>query len=445
VNRGWTWLPAAAIAGALVPATVILAIPAAGAPDGTGLIPYVAGPVTGLLLLLMMLAAPVQRSSARTVPDFAFSRLDSSGARYAAGFAAIAVSVLLALPLLQVSGSLLARITGMPHAAGVAVTGVALALVLALTSAKTGIVAQAAALLLRALALAGGVAIAAAAGLADPGATLSSAGSALGAGVPRISAAGLAGAASLFLALACGTAALPQVLGLTAASAGGREARAIALRSAALTAVVLAGGAVVAAQPAVLASMGPAVLMLALGALAASLAASFAAIAFAMPPARVRGRRPGRGRVAAASAAIAMTTAVLLADRVDLTPVLGWAFSLAAATLFPVMVLGSWYRGLTATGVVAGVSSAVGSTAAAALYATLVAADILPAPPEFASALAHQPALLTVPLAFAVTSIVSRVTRQDVAVDVDARMLRMHAPEELGVAPTASRDAAAHR
>jgi hypothetical protein len=50
-----------------------------------------------------------------------------------------------------------------------------------------------------------------------------------------------------------------------------------------------------------------------------------------------------------------------------------------------------------------------------------------------------------VPLAFAVTSIVSRVTTQDVAVDVDARMLRMHAPEELGVAPTASRDAAAHR
>ena len=290
------------------------------------------------------------------------------------------------------------------------------------------------ALLVRAVALVAALALAAASG---PGTAVATGMSALASGSPRISAVGLAGAASLFVALACGTAALPQVLGRVGASVGGREARGIALRSAALAALVLAAGAVAATRLGSSTSTGPAGLILLLGALAASVAAAFAVIGSAMPAGFARGGARGRAGLAAGVAA-ALTATVLLAGPVDLTPLLGWAFSLAAATLFPVMVLGSWYHGLTATGVAAGVASAVISTAGAALYATLIAAGSVPAPAELVSALALQPALLTVPLAFAVTALVSRATRSEVLADVDARMLRMHAPEALGVAPAAA-------
>jgi Na+(H+)/acetate symporter ActP len=441
--RGGLWRTAAAITGGLVPVAVVLAIPGTGVADGRGLIPYVAGPVTGLVLLLVALAAPLQRSGTSTVPAFAFARLGSPAARSAAAISAVAVSLLLTLPLLQVSGALLAKITGMPLTAGVLVAGVALALASALSGTKSGVTGQALALLVRAAALAAALVLLGAAGA---GSAVSTGMSALTSGTGRVSAAGLAGAASLFVALACGTAALPQVLTLVGAGGGGGEARATALRSAALTALVLAGGAVAAARLGASVSAGSAgLLLLLLGALAASVTASFAAIGSAVPAMRARERTRGLADFAVAGVAIALTATVLLAGPVDLAPLLGWAFSLAAATLFPVMVLGSWYRGLTATGVVAGVAAAAASTAAAAIYAGLVAAGVLPAPAELVSALVLQPALLTVPLAFAVTALVSRATVREVPADVDARMLRMHAPEELGVAPAAGGEGAAGR
>jgi Na+(H+)/acetate symporter ActP len=442
MSRGGLWRTAAAIAGALVPATVVLAIPGTGVADGRGLIPYVAGPVTGLVLLLVVLAAPLQRSDASTVSAFLSARLDSPGPRKAAAFSAAAVSLLLTLPLLQVSGSLLARVTGMPLTAGVLAAGAALALALALSGAKSGVAGQAVALVVRAAALVAALALATANGA---GSAVATGTFALASGAPRVSTAGYAAAASLFVAFACGTAALPQVLGIIGARAGGREARATALRSAALTALVLAGGAVAATQLGASASTGPAGLLMLFGALAATLAASFAAIGSATQAGPARERTRGRAGIAAAGVAVASTAVVLLATPMDLTPLLGWAFSLAAATLFPVMVLGSWYRGLTATGVVAGVATAAASTAAAALYAGLVAAGVLPAPAGLVSALVPQPALLTVPLAFAVTTLVSKATAREVPADVDARMLRMHAPEELGVAPATNGEGAAGR
>jgi cation/acetate symporter len=425
VTRGGPGRTAAAIAGALVPATIVLGIPGMSHSGATGLLPYLLGPVTGLFLLLLFLAAPLRRSGAATVPSFARGRLDSPAAAGAAAIGVAVVSALLALPLLQVSGTLLARLTGTPVGIGVLVAGAVLAIVSPLSSASAGVAGQAAAYLVRIAALAAVLALASTSGPL-PEATEA-------VGVARSGPAGFVAAASLFVALACGTAGLPQVLRLASARPDGRDARSTALRAAGLSALVLAAGAVeVTRLGGSAAGSTAANVLLAVGAFAATIAASFAAF-------RSAGHaRPGAGareRIAAAALPLAAAVVVLAAAVTDLTPLLGWAFSLAAATLFPVMVLGSWYRGLTGPGVVAGIASGLVSTAGAALYATILGGGAGTAPIDVVAVLAGQPALLTVPLALAVTVLVSRATRRAVPADVGARMLHLHAPEALGVLP----------
>jgi Na+(H+)/acetate symporter ActP len=92
-------------------------------------------------------------------------------------------------------------------------------------------------------------------------------------------------------------------------------------------------------------------------------------------------------------------------------------------------VLGIWWRGLTARGAGAGVlAGGVTSTVAAVL--SLFA----PLPSGLAGMLLQRPAVVTVPLAFVTMVVVSRMTRADVPPDVDDLLLRLHAPERLGLA-----------
>jgi len=53
--------------------------------------------------------------------------------------------------------------------------------------------------------------------------------------------------------------------------------------------------------------------------------------------------------------------------------------------------------------------------------------------PGWAGVLLHRPALLTVPLAFLVMVVTSRLTKKRRPFDTDQVMLRMHAPERLGL------------
>ena len=59
------------------------------------------GYAVGFVLLLALVAAPLRRSGAYTVPDFAEARLASRGARLATSVAVVAIGWLYLVPQLQ--------------------------------------------------------------------------------------------------------------------------------------------------------------------------------------------------------------------------------------------------------------------------------------------------------------------------------------------------------
>ena len=100
-------------------------------------------------------------------------------------------------------------------------------------------------------------------------------------------------------------------------------------------------------------------------------------------------------------------------------------FSLSAATLCPLLVLGLWWRRLTWPGVMAGFLAGGGITL------TLVGVELagvrLPA--------AGYPAILAVPVSFATMVVVSCCTPGRIPAGVDRMLARMHLPEEIAGPP----------
>jgi Na+(H+)/acetate symporter ActP len=125
------------------------------------------------------------------------------------------------------------------------------------------------------------------------------------------------------------------------------------------------------------------------------------------------------------AAAIPIVLAVSVAN-MDVSRVVGLAFAVAASSFCPLLVLGIWWRGLTDVGATAGILTGGGAAMAAVLVTVL-------GPPlsGWPAQLIGQPAAWTVPLAFAVMVIGSLITRERVPRDVNATMLRLHAPESL--------------
>lgn len=125
-------------------------------------------------------------------------------------------------------------------------------------------------------------------------------------------------------------------------------------------------------------------------------------------------------------AVLALVLALVLRPG-DLALSIGMAFALAASTFCPVLVLGVWWRGLTAQGSLFGMVAG-GGLVLIALGLNLVAGHT----GDWAPTLVEQPALITVPVAFLVTVLASKATHASVPADVNAIMLRMHAPDALG-------------
>jgi cation/acetate symporter len=106
----------------------------------------------------------------------------------------------------------------------------------------------------------------------------------------------------------------------------------------------------------------------------------------------------------------------------------GWAFAIAASAFCPVVLLGVWWRRLTAMGAVAGMIVG-GGLSAAAVVATMLLRDLSGWP----AALLAQPAAWTVPTAFIVAISVSLCTQQTVPATTTSMFVSMHLPESLGV------------
>jgi cation/acetate symporter len=143
------------------------------------------------------------------------------------------------------------------------------------------------------------------------------------------------------------------------------------------------------------------------------------------------GRRGRIGfRVAAVLGVIAPMAIALAARGLDIGVLVGWAFALAASTFCPLFLLGIWWRRLTAPGAIAGIVS--GATVAT----TGIFLDLahIGTSGSFAAVLA-QPAIVSVPVAFGVMTVVSLLTPGRLT-DPDTHWLALHAPEELGLEQT---------
>ncbi|WP_160051104.1 cation acetate symporter [Nocardiopsis sp. FR26] len=128
-----------------------------------------------------------------------------------------------------------------------------------------------------------------------------------------------------------------------------------------------------------------------------------------------------RLRLAVAIGACVAVLLALPARTIDINVLVVWAFTVAASTFCPLLVLGIWWRRLTLAGAASGLTVGVVTATGAVGWSIL-----LPTPPGWIAVLLAQPAAWTIPLAFATMIVVSWFTR---APDwAEHAVLRLHSP-----------------
>ncbi len=528
---------ASAIGGEYLSAASFLGIAGLVMAYGVDALWYPVGFVAGYFVLLLFVAAPLRRSGAYTVPDFAEVRLGSQRLRRLCALAVVVIGLLYLVPQLHGAGLALRETTGAPAHVGAVLVAVVVTVNVAGGGMRSATFVQAFQYWLKLTALAVPVVFLLLAWSADdrpPLAASSSpvfaertsvhvdddvrfvveapvdvlvdrqprtldgeqdlrAGSTVvfpaGAAVPHVEGLAPATGASwarplsgaggvehplyttyaLVLATFLGTMGLPHVLVRFYTNPDGRAARRTTLGVLALLGVfyllpslygalgrlyvpelLLTGrtDAVVLALPiaALGGTAGPLLqALLVAGAFAAFLSASsglLVTIAGVVaqdllrpsraerPAVRLRGSVRGFRTAAAATGAVSLALA-LPAAALPLTQVVGLAFTVAASTFCPLLVLGIWWRGLTATGATAGLLVGGGLSGAAVATTLTGAVD-----GGWSAALLSQPAAWTVPTAFAVMVGGSLLTGASVPADVGRTMLLLHAPEGLEMRPT---------
>ncbi|WP_189219703.1 MULTISPECIES: sodium/solute symporter [Streptomyces] len=127
-------LNATAISGEYLSAASFLGIAGLVLVQGPDMLWYPVGYTAGYLVLLLFVAAPLRRSGAYTLPDFAEARLASQAVRRLAGAFVVGVGWLYLMPQLQGAGLTLSVLTGAPDWLG----GVIVAVVVVATVAAGG-------------------------------------------------------------------------------------------------------------------------------------------------------------------------------------------------------------------------------------------------------------------------------------------------------------------
>jgi Na+(H+)/acetate symporter ActP len=519
---------AAAISGQYLSAASFLGVAGIVLKDGVDGLWYPIGFTAGYLALLFFVAAPLRRSGAYTVPDFAEVRLDSTFLRTVTTWFVVLICWLYLLPQLQAAGLALTVLTTAPTWVGVVAVGLVVTASVTFGGMRSMTFVQAFQYWLKLTALAvpalvlvsvfvlgphrsdapappyftdattvdvstpvtlqvgapveigvrgevdgatvnGPVSWAPGVHRVDAGTTLSfPAGSA----VPVVSDAdpdeaswsapltgsedghSLLATYSLVLALLLGTMGLPHVLVRFYTNPDGRAAR----RTTVVVLAMLGGfyllpvllGALsrlYVPQLLVTGQTDAAVLLLPTAALPGwsgiALAALVAAGAFAAFLSTSSGlllsvagvlstdllpRKLGDFRIAAHVGGFVPIVGALGATRLDFSLTVSLAFALAASTFCPLLVLGIWWKGLTDRGATVGMLVG-GGVAVLAIGSTLAGL----APGGWVGVLLARPALVTVPLTFLVVVFVSRSSPQRVPTNVGRTLLRLHAPERLGL------------
>ncbi|KAA0113711.1 cation acetate symporter [Mycolicibacterium sp. P9-22] len=521
---------AAAISGEYLSAASFLGVAGLIAKYGADALWYPVGFTAGYLGLLLFVAAPLRRSGAYTVPDFAEFRLGSARLRKVAMLVVVIICVFYLAPQYQGAGLALKTLLGMPVWVGPVLVGAIVITNVVGGGMRSITFVQAfqywlklTAIAIPALALLGlfvtdrgelggplppsvdrettvqietdvvvqvvdpaGIRVS---GLLDgntvrdatfgtPGEHTVGAGASLtlaaGAATPVVagtpgtgsewivSGGGLGGGhplyqvISIIVATFLGTMGLPHVLVRFYTNRDGRAARRTALAVIALLSffylfpvmlgvfsrlyvpqLLITGTA----DAAVLLAPGSAIggafgqllaALVAAGAIAAFLATSsglLVSIAGALATDVMRGRVRDFRVAAVIGGLIPIPLSLLVAD-IELSRTVGLAFAVAASTLCPLLVLGIWWRGLTAAGAACGLTVGGLVCGGAVLVAITGGIDesVLGGWP---AVMVGYPAVVSVPVAFATMIVVSRFTR--ITPNVAQIFARMHVPERLGM------------
>jgi cation/acetate symporter len=422
---------------------------------------YPVGWTAGYLVLLVLVAAPLRRSGAYTLPDFAEARLDSRHVRTVCSVLVVLIGWLYLLPQFQAAGVALRSSTGMPPWAGGLVVAVVVLLNVLAGGMRSITFVQAFQYWLKLAALLVPLVFLLIVWLGD-GATSPAAAHVVVDGVagsdwadPISGDYPLYSTYSLMIATFLGVMGLPHVAVRYYTNPDGRAARRTTLVVLGLLGLfyvlppvygalgrlyapdLVARGAtdsVVLELPQRMLGGTGADLLTALlvgGAFAAFLATSSGlTVAVAGVVSQDVTSRRFEGVTAfrtAAVIAVAVPFALSLAARdVAVATVVGLAFAMAAATFGPFLVLGIWWRRLTATGAVAGM--VVGGTLTGFAVVDNLVTD---RSSGWYAALLAQPAAWAVPLSVATMVLVSLRTRTPLPAHVSRVMVRLHTPEQV--------------
>ena len=455
---------ASAIGGEYLSAGSFLGVAGLVLAFGADMLWYPVGWTAGYLVLLVLVAAPLRRSGAYTLPDFAEARLESAPVRRISSVLVVAIGWLYLLPQFQGAGITLHTVTGAPIWLG----GVVIAVVVVVNVLSGGMRSitfvqafqywlKLTALLIPLLFLlmrwgADGWPSPADApvrgGLAGEQWVLP-----LASGIDHP----LYATYSLILATFLGTMGLPHVLVRFYTNPDGRAAR----RTTLVVLVLLGSFYLMPAlygalgrlyAPDLLANDRTDAVVLELparmvdGMLGDALGALVTAGAFAAFLSTSSGltvsvagvlsqdlltrwtHRVNALRVARALAVADPQLLALLSPGLPIAQVVGLAFAVAASTFCPLLVLGIWWRRLTDVGAISGLLVGGGLAGGAVVATVLGLADT-----GWAGALLGQPGAWTVPIAFAVMVGVSLATPRRIARNVGRTMVRLHMPEQIDV------------
>lgn len=123
----------------------------------------------------------------------------------------------------------------------------------------------------------------------------------------------------------------------------------------------------------------------------------------------------------------------LLVETFDIAMLVGWAFAIAAASYFPLLLMGAWWKKLTMTGAAVGMLGGGLLSLGAIVTYMLVDKKVLTVESGLVKVLLEQPAIWGVPLSLVLMYVVSKLTANTVPADATLKMLRLHAPEEMGL------------
>ncbi|MGH3471003.1 MAG: cation acetate symporter [Nocardioidaceae bacterium] len=449
-------LNASAIGGEYLSAASFLGIAGLILARGTDMLWYPVGWTAGYLVLLVLVAAPLRRSGAYTLPDFAQFRLESLRARHISSLFVALIGILYLMPQFQGAGITLRALTGAPKWVGAVVVALVV-LVNVLSGGMRSITfVQAFQYWLKLTALLVPLAFFLVAWRGD-GSPVVVHLAARDWVQPFTSDHALYSTYSLILATFLGTMGLPHVVVRFYTNPDGKAARrttvvVLALLSCFYVLPPIYGAlgriyafnlvgqhrtdSVVLELPGRILAGPAADLLTALlgaGAFAAFLSTSSGltvsvagVISQDLLSKYVDGVRAFR--LASVMAAVISLGFALASAGLAVANAVELAFAVAASTFCPLLLLGIWWRRLTAVGAITGL--VVGGTlSGGAVIATLLGVTAH----GWLGALLAQPAAWTVPITFGLMIGVSLATTSSSPIDVTKIMVRLHTPEHIDV------------